>query len=361
MSNYPDSESNNYSQCHDEMLWWDNEDVNNRTFLNSQFDLYSSCEESETMSECFVNSPNSMERIAMVSTPMESALVTAISQEMVDAPFSTPSSESEEEEEELSVADRVRNRHRRCVPHPVDVPDPVIVSVSPSVRTSTAGSSSDEEEINNNNTTSGANTSFINNMLLCMNQVAPDAQFDSMKSKKMKKKKAKRRKKKMLHPDLISMWHHASQLFTEATVPVAKVTPSPYPKVKDWAKVNQRNLANLPKPQHYPVQGCAEDPSFFEKRKSPGGTLIRSLYEDRMVGHSNLRHGSVLYGSLPGFLTEAGIISPGSHGEVVSGYVWSEVYEDWVLQATNPQQQEQKAARSAFRDYKAVKKKSKLR
>ena len=233
-----------------------------------------------------------MERIAMVSTPMESALVTAISQEMEDAPFSAHGSESEMEEEELSVADRVRNRHRRCVPHPVDVPDPVIVSVSPSVRTSTTGSSSDEEEINNNRT-SGANISFINNMILCMNQVAPDAKFDSMKSKKMKKKKAKRRKKKMLHPDLISMWHHASQLFTEVTVPVAKVIPSPYPKVKDWAKVNQRNLANLPKPQHYPVQGCAEDPSFFEKRKSPGGTLIRSLYEDRMVGHSNLRHGSV--------------------------------------------------------------------
>ena len=183
MSNYPDSESNNYRQCQDEMMWWDNEDVNNKTFLNSQFDLYSSCEESETMSECFVNSPPSMERITMVSTPMESALVTAINQEMEDTPFSTPAhgSESEEDEEELSVADRVRNRHRRCVPHPVDEPDPVIVSVSPSVRTSTAGSSSDEEEINNN-TTSGANTSFINNMLLCMNQVAPNAQFDSMKS-----------------------------------------------------------------------------------------------------------------------------------------------------------------------------------
>ena len=183
MSKYQESdEKSQLCQCQDK-FWWDSEDVNNKTFLNFQFDLCSSCEESETMSECFVNSPPSMERITMVSTPMESALVTAINQEMEDTPFSTPAhgSESEEDEEELSVADRVRNRHRRCVPHPVDEPDPVIVSVSPSVRTSTAGSSSDEEEINNN-TTSGANTSFINNMLLCMNQVAPNAQFDSMKS-----------------------------------------------------------------------------------------------------------------------------------------------------------------------------------
>ena len=60
MSNYPDSESNNYRQCQDEPLWWDNEDVNNKTFLNAQFDLYSSCEKSETMSECFVNSPASI-------------------------------------------------------------------------------------------------------------------------------------------------------------------------------------------------------------------------------------------------------------------------------------------------------------
>ena len=43
---------------------------------------------------------------------------------------------------------------------------------------------------------------------------------------------------------------------------------SPYPRV-DWTKVNQRNLANLPKPQFYPVHGCAQDPTFYEPRKSP--------------------------------------------------------------------------------------------
>ena len=129
----------------------------------------------------------------------------------------------------------------------------------------------------------------------------------------MMKKRRRKFERKELHPDLITMWRHADEI---CAPPVSRARhaslASPYPRV-DWTRVNQRNLANLPKPQYYPVHGCAQDPTFYEPRKSPCplGNPLRSLYDEA---------GAIPFGSELGFRTQAGVIAPGSHGEFVSGY-----------------------------------------
>ena len=148
------------------------------------------------------------------------------------------------------------------------------------------------------------------------------------------KKKRRKFERKELHPDLITMWRHADEI---CAPPVSRARPaSPYPRV-DWTRVNQRNLANLPKPQYYPVHGCAQDPTFYEPRKSPCplGNPLRSLYDEA---------GAIPFGSELGFRTQAGVIAPGSHGELVSGYTWSPDYQDWVLMATIPRDKQTRPA-----------------
>ena len=148
------------------------------------------------------------------------------------------------------------------------------------------------------------------------------------------KKRRRKFERKELHPDLITMWRNADEI---CAPPAPRVRHTcPYPRV-DWSRVNQRNLANLPKPQYYPVHGCAQDPTFYEPRKSPCplGNPLRSLYHEA---------GAIPFGSELGFRTQAGVIAPGSHGELVSGYTWSPDYQDWVLMATIPRDKQTRPA-----------------
>ena len=187
----------------------------------------------------------------------------------------------------------------------------------------------------------GSQSDIISNVLSCISRVAPANKFDPLISKKRKKKARQKKLKKVLHPDLITMWQHCSQLCAEPDVSPATPTPSPYPRV-DWSRVNQRMLANLPKPERFPVHGCAQDESFFVKRQvtvAHDSVRFWSPYEEA---------GSYPYGSLPGFLTQDGVIAPGGHGENVHGYVWSPDYQGWVLQATNPQKQNKDKAAFVF-------------
>ena len=360
ISNYSESNENSQNvECLEDM-WWEHEKVKNESFLfdDDIVSNYSSSEGDQSADYSAEPISTFMETAALPSLYTESALVTAICQEMEDtSPPSVPrtlsctlSIASEGEEEEISIADRVASRRRSCTSQQVDDPGPATspVLVSPSVRTSTASSCSCyEEEINNNNTSgsynnkAGANSDIINNLLSCMSRVAPANKFAPLISKKRKKKMRQKKLKKVLHPDLITMWQHCSQLCAEPDVSPATPTPSPYPRV-DWSRVNQRMLANLPKPDLFPVHGCAQDASFFVKRQvtvAHDSVRFWSPYEEA---------GSYPYGSLPGFLTQDGVIAPGGHGENVHGYVWSPDYQGWVLQATNPQKQNKDKAAFVF-------------
>ena len=170
-----------------------------------------------------------------------------------------------------------------------------------------------------------------------MQRVAPDDRFSPSLSRKMMKKRRRKFERKELHPDLITMWRNADEICAPPVSRARHASPaSPYPRV-DWTRVNQRNLANLPKPQYYPVHGCAQDPTFYEPRKSPCplGNPLRSLYDEASA---------IPFGSELGFRTQAGVIAPGSHGELVSGYTWSPDYQDWVLMATIPRDKQTRPA-----------------
>ena len=197
----------------------------------------------------------------------------------------------------------------------------------------------------------GSQSDIISNVLSCISRVAPANKFAPLISKKRKKKARQKKLKKMLHPELITMWQHCSQLCAEPDVSPATSTPSPYPRV-DWSRVNQRMLANLPKPERFPVHGCAQDAAFYEPRQvtvAHDDVRFRSPYEEAIL---------CPYGSLPGFLTQDGVVAPGGHGEVVSGYIWSHEYGCWVLHASVPRSID-KPAGSSHR--KVVKKKMKPR
>ena len=185
-----------------------------------------------------------------------------------------------------------------------------------------------------------------------MQRVAPADRFSPSLSKKMMKKRRRKFERKELHPDLITMWRNADEICAPPVSRARHASPaSPYPRV-DWSRVNQRMLANLPKPERFPVYGCAQDAAFYEPRQvtvAHDDVCFRSPYDEAI---------HCPYGSLPGFLTQDGVIAPGGHGEVVSGYIWSHEYGCWVLHASIPRSSD-KPAGSSHR--KVVKKKMKPR
>ena len=195
---------------------------------------------------------------------------------------------------------------------------------------------------------------FIDSIISVVRRIAPDLRYSKVKSDARRKQQLRKERRKVtrsIHPDLRCLWRHMDQLLAPPAPRVEEV--SPYPRV-DWTRVNTRNLANLPKPQRYAVHGCEPDPNFYEKKKVDmgGGThYLRSDYEGAMP---------YPYGSLPGFRTQAGIIAPFSHGEVVSGYIWSPDDEAWVLHAHNARPKEKVAntgSRKANKEDKRKKKK----
>ena len=231
----------------------------------------------------------------------------------------------DEDIEEMSIAHRVKSRKMsKLIP---SISFNCHYSDSESDPESISSSHSDEFE-------KAANDPFIDKIISVVRRIAPDLRYSQAKSDALRKKlmrKARRKVTRSVHPDLRCLWRHAEELGGPAVAPIQHA--SPYPRV-DWTRVNQRNLANLPKPQRFPLHGCEPDPNFYEKKNVDlgGGIKIhRSDYEGYMP-HP--------YGSLPGFRTQAGIIAPGSHGEVVSGYTWSTDDEAWVLHAHNDRPKE---------------------
>ena len=211
----------------------------------------------------------------------------------------------------------------------------ILADVSQSV-SSTTSSCGDEENYNNNSvdtttTTTGANDKLISNVLSCMKLVSPDDKFDTKKSKKMKQKKRKIREKKELHPNLLTVWHHADELFSNPDVRCVEV-PSPYPQV-DWSLVNKRMIANIPDPTPQPVHGVHQDPAFYES-KEVLKPHVPGTYPKRhtMSVPSKFREQNP-FGTLPGYLTDAGVVHPDSNPQQVHGYVWSPSCQQYILHA----------------------------
>ena len=164
-----------------------------------------------------------------------------------------------------------------------------------------------------------------------MDLVAPNGKFNPKMSLKLKKKKRQKREKKELHPDLIAVWHHATEFFSFPDVKCVEVV-SPYPKV-DWTKVNKRLISNIPDPTPQAVHGVHQDPAFYESKE---------VLKPHVPGTYPKRHTMSVpprfkeknpFGTLPGYLTDAGVIHPHSNTQMVHGYVWSPSMYKYILHA----------------------------
>ena len=107
----------------------------------------------------------------------------------------------------------------------------------------------------------------------------------------------------------------------------------PYPKV-DWSKVNSYSKKNLPKAEGFPILGCPHHPDYYPDAPNPEGriAICRGTKDCWLPGCS---HETPIrdrpFGSLPGFLTNLGIVAMPS--KPVGGYIYTEE-EGWVLYAT---------------------------
>ena len=88
--------------------------------------------------------------------------------------------------------------------------------------------------------------------------------------------------------------------------------PDPRPVIK-WTNVSQFKIRDVPKPSLYPVHGCSDDPVIYARR----------WYK-----------GSIPFGSIPGYLTDMGVVRVPSKG--FYGFKWTEIGDTWgwVLSTT---------------------------
>ena len=136
----------------------------------------------------------------------------------------------------------------------------------------------------------------------------------------------------MIHPELHSLWNNVGDLFSPK-VSVSRSQSSSTPTV-DWNKVNSRFISNIPSPTPQPLYGCSSDPVFYEathhRRCQPSGAVT---WEIKWSQHSTSKSP---FGTKPGFLTDAGVITADSNQQIVHGYVWSPSCQQYILHARFP-------------------------
>jgi len=220
--------------------------------------------------------------------------------------FPISSSESEEDD---SVADRVKKR--RCNNN--------------NNKSNNVSSSSSNNKSNNVINVNPCDI-HINKIVEFITILAPNNVFNIAKSRKRRRKKAA----KKIHPELSCLWQHSADLFLSCPEMPTSSTPS-VPRV-DWEKVNKRFISNIPEPSPQPLQGCSEDPEFYEhktgRRCQPSGAVT---WEIQWSKHKSSK---TPFGTKPGYLTDAGVISPDSNSfQVIHGYTWSPSCSQFVLHA----------------------------
>ena len=165
---------------------------------------------------------------------------------------------------------------------------------------------------------------FIDSIISVVRRIAPDLRYSQAKSDARRKKKLRKERRKVtrsVHPDLRTMWQHASEFCSPPEVPthVDTAPASLYPQV-DWAQVNYRFLNNLPKPEMFPIEGCSPDENHLKHFNDPQKYDYRAWRSGKPFGQRS------------GFLTEDGVIAPGGYDQALHGYVWSDQYRGWVIQ-----------------------------
>ena len=81
--------------------------------------------------------------------------------------------------------------------------------------------------------------------------------------------------------------------------------PDPRPVIK-WTNVSQFKIRDVPKPCLFPIHGCSDDQEIY----------VRKWYK-----------GSIPFGSIPGYLTDMGVVRVPSKG--FYGFKWTQIGESW--------------------------------
>ena len=116
------------------------------------------------------------------------------------------------------------------------------------------------------------------------------------------------------------------------------IIPDPYPTI-DWSKVNKRFVSNIPEPKAFPVQGCSQDPQFYEwSHKKETVHRCGDVFTYKQDVAPGFENGSFPFGYEYGYKTNAGIISVTS--TVHHGYTWNGE-EGWLLHAQGPNDAEE--------------------
>ena len=107
-----------------------------------------------------------------------------------------------------------------------------------------------------------------------------------------------------------------------ALVPLAIYRPHTkveYPRV-DLFQLNQHFLRNIPKPENFPIQGCSEDPGFYDRSRLTSETVRLSFFRPHP------------FGSEYGYTTNLGIVPVPDNP--IHGYVWHG--GQWTIHASLP-------------------------
>ena len=243
--------------------------------------------------------------------------------------------EPEDNNNDLGIAHRVKARRSRSSAATQEVslsiPDSRTKEDDISFYVSSSSTTSQHNTAPAAAAQTGDNNTIITNILSCISRTAPASIFNPRKSKKLRQKRRKLAEKKAIHPDLMSVWTNATTLYKDPDTRRVYV-PSPFPKV-DWSKVNRRLISHIPDPTPQPVHGVHQDPAFYES-KEVLKPHVPGTYPKRhtMIVPSRFRDKDP-FGSLPGYLTDAGVIHPDSNTDPVYGYVWSAPLAKYILHA----------------------------
>ena len=107
-----------------------------------------------------------------------------------------------------------------------------------------------------------------------------------------------------------------------ALVPLAIYRPHTkveYPRV-DLFQLNQHFLRNIPKPENFPIQGCSEDPGFYDRSRLTSETVRLCFFNPHP------------FGSEYGYATNLGIVPVPE--DPIHGYVWHG--GQWTIYASLP-------------------------
>jgi len=101
--------------------------------------------------------------------------------------------------------------------------------------------------------------------------------------------------------------------------------PDPHPVV-NWANLNPNAARNLPKPVLCPVKGVSQDQAMYEtKQKLDCFTNRTEIVESPFASKT------APFGTLRGLQTNLGVVAMPE--VAIQGFVWSELYGDWVIAA----------------------------